>query len=36
MNLRQIEYVVAVAEESSFTLAARRCHTVQSALSHQI
>lgn len=36
MNLRQIEYVVAVAEESSFTLAAQRCHTVQSALSHQI
>lgn len=36
MNLRQIEYVVAVAEESSFTLAAKRCHTVQSALSHQI
>lgn len=36
MNLRQIEYVVAIAEESSFTLAAQRCHTVQSALSHQI
>ena len=36
MNLRQIEFVLAVAEESSFTRAARRCHTVQSALSHQV
>jgi len=36
MNLRQIEYAIAVAEEASFTRAARRCHTVQSALSHQI
>ncbi|WP_137939852.1 LysR substrate-binding domain-containing protein [Chitinivorax sp. B] len=36
MNLRQIEYAVAVAEEGGFTAAAGRCHTVQSALSHQI
>ncbi|WP_075259881.1 LysR family transcriptional regulator [Herbaspirillum camelliae] len=36
MNLRQIEFVLAVAEESSFTRAASRCHTVQSALSHQV
>ncbi|KAF0814793.1 HTH-type transcriptional regulator GltC [Andreprevotia sp. IGB-42] len=36
MNLRQIAYAVAVAEEASFTRAAERCHTVQSALSHQI
>lgn len=36
MNLRQIEFVVAVAEEQSFTRAARRCNTVQSALSHQV
>lgn len=36
MNLRQIEFVVAVAEEQSFTRAAQRCHTVQSSLSHQV
>ncbi len=36
MNLKQIEYALAVAEEGSFTRAAERCHTVQSALSHQI
>ncbi|HSC80324.1 MAG TPA: LysR family transcriptional regulator [Chitinolyticbacter sp.] len=36
MNLRQIEYALAVAETASFTRAAERCHTVQSALSHQI
>lgn len=36
MNLRQIEFVVAVAEEQSFTRAAQRCSTVQSALSHQV
>lgn len=36
MELQQIRYVVAVAEERSFTRAARRCHVVQSALSHQI
>jgi DNA-binding transcriptional LysR family regulator len=36
MELRQLRYVVAVAEEASFTRAAARCFVVQSALSHQI
>ena len=36
MNLRQMEFVLAVAKEGSFTRAARTCHTVQSALSHQV
>ncbi len=36
MNLKQIEYALAVAETGSFTGAAERCHVVQSALSHQI
>ncbi|XZG69033.1 LysR family transcriptional regulator [Chitinibacteraceae bacterium HSL-7] len=36
MNLRQVEYALAVADIGSFTRAAERCHTVQSALSHQI
>lgn len=36
MELQQLRYVVAVAETSSFTRAAERCHVVQSALSHQI
>ncbi|MFB7476257.1 LysR family transcriptional regulator [Kitasatospora sp. NPDC056184] len=36
MELQQMRYVVAVAETSSFTGAARRCLVVQSALSHQI
>ncbi|MGB3070028.1 MAG: LysR family transcriptional regulator [Ottowia sp.] len=36
MNLRQIEFTLAVAEEASFTRAAEKCHTVQSALSHQV
>ena len=36
MDLRQLEYVVAVAEELSFTRAAARCHVVQSALSYQV
>lgn len=31
-----MRYVVAVAEESSFTRAAARCFVVQSALSHQV
>ena len=36
MTLKQLRYALAVAEEGSFTRAARRCHTVQSALSHQV
>ncbi|WP_326837313.1 LysR family transcriptional regulator [Amycolatopsis rhabdoformis] len=36
MELQQMRYVVAVAEEHSFTRAAERCFVVQSALSHQI
>lgn len=36
VELQQIRYVIAVAEEHSFTRAAQRCHVVQSALSHQI
>ncbi|MGL5825405.1 MAG: LysR family transcriptional regulator [Nocardioides sp.] len=36
MDLRQLSYVVAVAEYGGFTRAAERCFVVQSALSHQI
>ncbi|OHV39793.1 hypothetical protein BBK14_32760 [Parafrankia soli] len=36
MDIRQLEYFVAVAEEANFTRAAARCHVVQSALSYQI
>ncbi|WP_166352523.1 LysR family transcriptional regulator [Phytoactinopolyspora limicola] len=36
MELRQLRYVVAVAEEANFTRAAARSFVVQSALSHQI
>ncbi|TKV56386.1 LysR family transcriptional regulator [Nakamurella flava] len=36
MELQQMRYVIAVAEERSFTRAAERCFVVQSALSHQI
>src|SRR3954468_23406664 len=36
MDLRQLEYFLAVAEERSFTKAAARCHVVQSALCYQI
>jgi DNA-binding transcriptional LysR family regulator len=36
MDARQMEYVVAIAEERSFTRAAARCHIAQSALSHQV
>lgn len=36
MELQHLRYVIAVAEEASFTRAAARCFVVQSALSHQI
>ncbi|MGH8381145.1 LysR family transcriptional regulator [Pseudomonas sp.] len=36
MNLKQIEYALAVVDTGSFTRAAAQCHVVQSALSHQI
>ena len=36
MELRHLRYVVALAEEGSFTRAARRMHVTQSTLSHQI
>ncbi len=36
MTLRQLEYLVAVAEERSFTRAAQRLHVSQPALSHQV
>lgn len=36
VDLQQMRYVVEVAETTSFTRAAERCHVVQSALSHQI
>lgn len=36
MDLRQLEYVIAIAEELNFTRAAARCHIVQSGLSFQI
>ncbi|PZF82685.1 LysR family transcriptional regulator [Jiangella anatolica] len=36
MELRQLEYFVAVAHEKSFTLAAKRLHVVQSAVSAAI
>ncbi|MGO1908636.1 MAG: LysR substrate-binding domain-containing protein [Brevibacterium linens] len=36
MELQQLRYVLAVAEERNFTRAAASCHVVQSALSHQV
>jgi len=36
MELRQLEYVVAIADAGSFTAAGRRCHVAQSALSRQV
>jgi DNA-binding transcriptional LysR family regulator len=36
MSLRQFEYLMAVVEEGSFTLAARRLDVSQPALSHQV
>lgn len=36
MELQQLRYAIAVAEEKNFTRAAERCFVVQSSLSHQI
>jgi LysR family nitrogen assimilation transcriptional regulator len=36
MELRQLRYLIAVADAESITSAARRLHVVQSAVSHQI
>lgn len=36
MNLRDFQYIIAVADECSFSNAARRCHVSQSTLSIQI
>ena len=36
MELRQLTYFVAVAEELSFSRAAQRCFISQSAISHQV
>src|SRR5919198_977290 len=36
MEMRQLEYVVAVAEEGTFTRAAARVHVAQPAISQQI
>jgi DNA-binding transcriptional LysR family regulator len=36
VDLRQLEYVVAIARTGSFTRAAAECHVSQSALSHQV
>ncbi|MFJ4172056.1 LysR family transcriptional regulator [Paenarthrobacter sp. NPDC089714] len=36
MELRQLRYIIAVADHRSFTKAAAACFVVQSALSHQI
>ena len=36
MELRQLEYFVAVAEEANFTRAAQRVHVSQSGVSAQV
>jgi Bacterial regulatory helix-turn-helix protein, lysR family len=36
IELRKMQYFLAIAEERSFTRAAKRCHVAQSSLSRQI
>lgn len=36
VTLRQLQYVIAVAETGSFSKAAEQCHAEQSTVSHQV
>jgi hypothetical protein len=36
IELRKMQYFLAIAEERSFTRAAKRCHVAQASLSRQI
>lgn len=36
MEMRQLQYIIAIEETGSFTQAARRCHVAQPALSQQV